>query len=64
MIKGKEYITLTNLLGDIFTNISKEQEGYIFIPQNEGGEVDGQYAEFISRKLYELGYKTKVFHRL
>lgn len=60
-IKGKEYLSLTNILGDIFSNITKEDEGIIFLPQNEGGEIDGQYAEFVSRKLYEEKYKVKVF---
>ncbi|MBC2852159.1 CoA activase [Cetobacterium sp. 8H] len=60
-IKGKEYLSLTNILGDIFSNITKEDEGVIFLPQDEGGEISGQYAEFINRKLYEEKYKVKVF---
>lgn len=60
-IKGKEYLSLTNVLGDVFSNITKEDEGVVFLPQNEGGEISGQYAEFISRKLYEQNYKVKVF---
>lgn len=60
-IKGKEYLSLTNILGDIFSNVTKDDKGSVFLPQNEGGEISGQYAEFISRKLYEQDYKVKVF---
>lgn len=59
-IRGKEYLSLTNSIGNIFHNIDKDTEGTFFTFQTCGSEVYGQYPEFISRKLHNHNYKLKV----
>jgi hypothetical protein len=60
LMRGKEYFTLTALLGDCLEYASKNKTARILIPQNMGAENDGLYARFIQSKLSEQGYKDIV----
>jgi len=52
---AEEYFSTTAILGNVMKNADKlkdEAENFVYlIPKNEGAEVDGQYAKFISTKL-------------
>jgi len=57
--KTKEHLTLTAMLGDIFTWVEgMEQKSpiSILLPTYEGSEVDGQYHRLLRAKLDEYGY--------
>lgn len=57
---SKEYLSLTALTGDVFSNIDKinENSASIFIPQTEGSEVYGQYSRLMKLKLKDEGYSN------
>ncbi|WP_320171844.1 acyl-CoA dehydratase activase [Maridesulfovibrio sp.] len=47
---GNEYFSLTALLGDVLYSLKNHSDGSlpcVFVPQNEGSEVDGQYSRFL-----------------
>jgi predicted CoA-substrate-specific enzyme activase len=56
LMRGKEYFTLTALMGDCITYAGKNKAAQILLPQNSGAENDGLYARFIRSKLNEQGY--------
>ncbi len=60
LMRGKEYFTLTALLGDCLAYALQNKTAQILIPQNMGAENDGLYALFIRSKLDEQGYKDTV----
>lgn len=54
--EGKEYATLSMLHSEFLNSV--EGDSTIFIPRNEGSEVDGQYASFIIKKLKRDGFSN------
>ncbi|MFP3155013.1 acyl-CoA dehydratase activase [Lachnospiraceae bacterium ZAX-1] len=60
LMRGKEYFTLTALLGDCLAYAGQNKGVQLFIPQNMGAENDGLYAQFIRCKLDEQGYSDAV----
>lgn len=58
-ILANEYFSMAGLLGDVLTTLDDQtdRKNAILFPQNEGGEVDGQYARFLRTKLDEQGKK-------
>jgi hypothetical protein len=56
LMRGKEYFTLTALLGDCIEYAGKSNMSQLLIPQNNGAENDGLYARFIATKLDEQMY--------
>lgn len=55
-----EYYSMTALLGDVLTSLVQEKTTgprAVFIPQDQGAEVDGQYARFLRCKLDAEGYQ-------
>ena len=56
MTRGKEYFSLTALLGDCMEYADKKSKLQIMIPQNMGAENDGLYARFIASKFKELNH--------
>lgn len=56
-----EYFSMSTLLGDLLytlddPDIATTGQLSVMLPQNEGAEVDGQYARFIRTKLDENGF--------
>ncbi|BCS88121.1 acyl-CoA dehydratase activase [Pseudodesulfovibrio sediminis] len=55
-----EYFSLVALLGDMLHTLRLPHilpnRSTVVLPQNEGAEVDGQYARFLRAKLDETGY--------
>ena len=55
-----EYFSLVALLGDMLHTLRLPHvlpnRSTVMLPQNEGAEVDGQYARFLRAKLDEAGY--------
>lgn len=55
-----EYFSLAALLGDMLYTLRLPHvlpdRSTVIVPQNEGAEVDGQYARFLRAKLDEAGY--------
>ncbi|MEF2229327.1 MAG: acyl-CoA dehydratase activase [Pseudodesulfovibrio sp.] len=55
-----EYFSLAALLGDLLHTLRfpdvRPNRSTVVLPQNEGAEVDGQYARFVRTKLDENGY--------
>jgi len=55
-----EYYSLTALLGDLLQTLRQPRDHSsrltVLLPQNEGAEVDGQYAQFIRTQLDLNGY--------
>ena len=58
LMRGKEYFTITALIGDCITYVGKNNTAQILFPQNKGAENNGLYAKFIRSKLDEQGYKA------
>jgi predicted CoA-substrate-specific enzyme activase len=56
LMRGKEYFTLTALMGDCMTYAGKSNAAQILLPQNIGAENNGLYARFVRSKLDEQGY--------
>ncbi len=56
---SKEYLSLTALLGDIFSNIEemKTKKASIWLPKNEGSETSGQYSRLLEQKIKLAGYE-------
>lgn len=59
----EEYFSLTALLGNVFMTLedvekSNEKNIALFIPQNEGTEIDGQYSRLLRTKLDEEGFEN------
>ena len=50
-MRGKEYFSLSALLGNIALEAEKHDELQLLYPQNNGAEADGLYAYFVYRKL-------------
>jgi hypothetical protein len=50
-MRGKEYFSLTALLGDAALYAEKNQNAQLLFPQNGGTEVDGLYSYFVYAKL-------------
>ncbi len=60
-ILTNEYYSLVGLLGDVFKFLkdkNREENISIFLPQNEGGETDGQYSRLLRTKLDQKSYKN------
>ncbi|OON93892.1 MAG: hypothetical protein ATN33_00365 [Epulopiscium sp. Nele67-Bin001] len=53
---SKEYISFTQLLGDIIASDAKQ----VFIPQTEGAELDGVYARVIAGILTTMGSSINI----
>lgn len=56
-----EYFSMSTLLGDLLytlndPDIATTDQLSVMLPQNEGAEVDGQYARFMRTKLDESGF--------
>lgn len=55
-----EYFSLAALLGDLLETVHGRGDSAdglcLLLPQNEGAEVDGQYARFVRTKLDESGF--------
>ncbi len=56
---SKETVTMTALLGDVFTSV-KENNATVFLPQTEGSEVNGQYSAILEQKIREYNRKINV----
>ncbi|WP_245592108.1 acyl-CoA dehydratase activase [Clostridiisalibacter paucivorans] len=56
---SKEYLSLTALLGDVFSQIQKIDQinGCIWVPQTEGSETFGQYGRLLEQKIKLEGYE-------
>jgi len=50
-MRGKEYFSLSALLGNIALEAEKHDKLQLLYPQNNGAEADGLYAYFVYRKL-------------
>lgn len=59
---ANEYFSMAALLGDILATLENAAggAGAVLVPQNEGAEVDGQYARFMRAKLDEEGFGDVV----
>jgi len=56
-----EYLSLTALLGDVFTSLQNEKmrgEAALLIPQSEGAEVGGQYSRLVRTKLDKAAFNN------
>lgn len=58
---AEEYFSLTALLGDVFTELERQEgqagkKSVFYLPQNEGSETDGQYSRLLGTKLKEEGF--------
>ncbi|HPJ89728.1 MAG TPA: CoA activase, partial [Thermotogota bacterium] len=59
----EEYFSTTALLGAVLTHVEKNgdkagSKPIYVIPENEGAEVDGQYADFIRAKIKRVTHKA------
>lgn len=50
-MRGKEYFSLSALLGNVALEAEKHDKLQLLYPQNNGAEADGLYAYFVYRKL-------------
>ena len=50
-MRGKEYFSLSALLGNVALEAEKHNKLQLLYPQNNGAEADGLYAYFVYRKL-------------
>lgn len=60
---AEEYFSTTALLGAVLTHVEKNgdkagSKPIYVIPENEGAEVDGQYADFIRAKIKRVTHKA------
>ncbi|QZY53962.1 acyl-CoA dehydratase activase [Crassaminicella profunda] len=56
---SKEYLSLTALLGDVFSKIQEinKANACIWVPQTEGSETFGQYGRLLDQKIKLEGYE-------